>query len=388
MKIAINCIFCQPRGGGIKEYIVNLTSHLAMIDNENEYILYVLQDQVDFAKSLLPAKYTVKPIPYGSSRLSVIKRSLFAQRFWSHEEDCECFDIFHSPFFHAPKLKKAKLVITVHDLRLYRFPKTYSLLRYVYLQRAVKDAIRRADRIVAISQFTKSEILDTCKGINPDKITVIHEAINRDSFSASQLKDFQVPKEYAYLSSDRMLFSLGHIEPRKNYVRLIEAFKRIKAEERNADVRLVIAGKPNVDAQRTIRLLNATEGATYLNFVSHELLLWLYHNAALFVFPSFYEGFGFPPLEAASLGTVSAVSNVSSIPEVCGECAFYFDPYNVEDIAKTIDNALNNTEQRQRKQVLLEKQLRKFSWEKNVRETIKVYSSLKFQEKNIINNIK
>ena len=379
MKIAINCQFCQPKGGGIKEYIVNLTNGIAAVDDTNTYVLYVLEDQLEFARSLLPSKFKLKTIPYKSNFLSVVKRSLFSRFFWLQEEQTEQFDIFHSPFFHAPKLKKAKLVITVHDLRLYRFPKTYNYFRYQFLKRAVKDAIHRADRIISISDFTKSEILALCDTA-PEKITVIHEAINRRSFSSDLLASYQLPADYSYLADSRFLFSLGHIEPRKNYQRLIEAFKMLRNDPRNADLKLVIAGKPYVDTAAVIKLIDETDNVVYLNFIPRELLLWLYKNAALFVFPSYYEGFGFPPLEAASLGTLSAVSNVSSIPEVCGECAFYFDPYNTSDMARVIDTALNSTDERREKAARIEPQLNSFSWVKNAEETVRLYTTIANQQ--------
>ena len=372
MKIAINCIFCQPKGGGIKEYIVNLTNHLAMVDKCNTYILYILEDQLDFAKSLLPQRFRIKTLPYNSDFLSVVRRSLFSQRFWTEEEKKEQFDIFHSPFFHAPKMKHAKLVVTVHDLRLYRYPKTYNPLRYLFLKHAVKETIRRADRIISISDFTKQEMVQLC-GANPDKITVIHEAVNRQAFSADWLKGYELPKEYAELASCRFLFSLGHIEPRKNYPRLIEAFKKLKEKAENVDLKLIIAGKKYVDYKDTVKLMEETPDVVYLDFIPRELLLWLYKNAQLFVFPSTYEGFGFPPLEAASLGTISAVSNVSSIPEVCGDCAFYFSPTDTDEMASVMDCALENAAQRMEKRRLLEPQLNNFSWEKNAIETISVY---------------
>ena len=275
MKIAINCIFCQPRGGGIKEYIVNLTNEIAEVDDKNTYVLYVLEDQMDFARQLLPTKYQIKSVPFKSDFLSVIKRSLFSQWFWYNEEKKEQFDIFHSPFFYAPKFRKAKLVVTVHDLRLYRFPKTYGKLRFLFLQHAVKETVRRADRIISISNFTKNEIVDTCH-VSPEKIVVIHEAVNRDSFSVDSIGKFQLPSEYSYLSTDRFLFSLGHIEPRKNYIRLIEAFTIIKQNPVFSDMKLVIAGKPNVDADKVIKLIEETPDVIYLNFVSREFLLWLF----------------------------------------------------------------------------------------------------------------
>ncbi|MBO7129570.1 MAG: glycosyltransferase family 4 protein [Prevotella sp.] len=375
MKIAINCIFCQPKGGGIKEYIVNLTNHIALCDQDKTYILYVLEDQLEFAKKLLPQRFQIKVVPFKSDFLSVVKRSLFSQRFWTKEEKTERFDIFHSPFFHAPKMKKAKLILTVHDLRLYRYPQTYNPLRYMFLKRAVKDAISRADHIISISEFTKQEMVELC-GVSPEKITVIYEAVNRNAFSEKQLENYVLPKEYTELGQGRILFSLGHIEPRKNYPRLIEAFKKLKEKEENQDLKLVIAGKKYVDYINTIRLMEETPDVVYLDFIPRELLLWLYKNATLFVFPSTYEGFGFPPLEAASMGTISAVSNVSSIPEVCGDCAFYFNPYDVDNMAATIEDALNNAEGRQKKEKLLETQLNKTSWEQNAADTIKLYQTI------------
>ena len=375
MKIAINCIFCQPKGGGIKEYIVNLTNNLSIIDNENDYILYVLEDKMEFAKSVLPSNFKIKTIPYRSGFISVIKRSLFSQSFWSKEEEHEHFDVFHSPFFHAPIMKKAKLVLTVHDLRLYRYPQTYNPLRYLFLKRAVKDSIRRADHIISISEFTKQEIVELCK-VTPEKVTVIHEAINLEAFSDKQLENYILPKEYAEIGKRRFLFSLGHIEPRKNYPRLIEAFRKLKEKKENSDLKLVIAGKKYVNYKDTIKLMKETPDVVYLDFIPRELLLWLYKNATLFVFPSTYEGFGFPPLEAASLGTISAVSNVSSIPEVCGDGVFYFNPYNTDNMAATIEYAINNEEERLKKRNQLNTQLRKTSWKQNAVDTIKLYKTI------------
>ena len=374
MKIAINCIFCAPKGGGIKEYIVNLTNHIALCDHDNTYILYVLDDQLEYARRMLPQQFQIKTVPFKSNFFSVVKRSLFSQRFWSKEEETEQFDIFHSPFFHAPKMKRAKLIITVHDLRLYRYPQTYNPLRYLFLKRAVKDAIRRADHIISISEFTKQEMISLC-GVSPNKVTVIHEAINREAFSVQQIKDYQLPTEYQYLADTRFLFTLGHIEPRKNYQSLIEAFCLLKEKSENKDLKLVIAGKKYVDYKTTVQLMQQTPDVIYLDFIPRELLLWLYQHAALFVFPSTYEGFGFPPLEAASLGTVSAVSNVSSIPEVCGSCAVYFDPYSVDDITTQIHAALNNKAQLEEKRALIESQLATFSWQKNAEETIRLYQT-------------
>ena len=204
-------------------------------------------------------------------------------------------------------------------------------------------------------------------------MTVIHEAINRSFFNANAIENYSLPKEYAYLKDCRFLFCLSQIEPRKNHARLIKAFSALKAMGGFDDLKLVFAGRPLLNAGPVLKLMNETPDVIYLDFVPTELMLWLYQNASLFVYPSYYEGFGFPPLEAASLGTVSAVGKLSSIPEVCGDCAFYFDPYDISDMSKVIDTALKDDSSIQEKKMKLESQLNKFSWEKNARETVKVY---------------
>lgn len=375
MKIAINCQFCFAKGGGgITEYIIQLTNHLAKIDHDNEYVLYALEDQFEYCKTVLPARFKLKPIPYRKSLVSKICRSMFAQSFWSKEEEEERFDVFHSPFFHAPKMKYARLLMTVHDLRLYRYPETYSFLRYQFLKRAVKESIARVDHIIAISQFTKDEMIETC-GVSPDKVTVVHEAINRSFFSVDRIKNYVLPQEYAYLKEGRFLFYLSHIEPRKNHLRLIKAFSAMKAQGGFDDVRLVLAGIQNLDAAPVLKAIAETPDVVYLDYVPTELMLWLSSHATLFVYPSYYEGFGFPPLEAASLGTVSAVAGVSSVPEVCGDCSFYFNPYDVDDMTRVIANALKDKTAIEEKRRMLESQLSKFSWENNARDTLKIYMS-------------
>lgn len=373
MKIAINCQFCFAKGGGgIKEYIIQLTNHLEKVDYDNNYVLYVLEDQYEYAKTVLPKRFKLKPIPYHRNLVSKICRSLFAQRFWSKEEKEEGFDVFHSPFFHAPKMKNARVIMTVHDLRLYRYPETYSFLRYQFLKRAVKDSIARVDHIISISEFTKSEMISSC-GVDPNKVTVVHEAINRSFFSVDNIKNYELPQEYAYLKKGRFLFCLSQIEPRKNHLRLIKAFAALKAQGGFDDLCLVLAGLQKLNAAPVLKAISETPDVTYLDYVPTEMMLWLSHHATLFVYPSYYEGFGFPPLEAASLGTVSAVGRASSVPEVCGDCAFYFDPYDVDDMSRVIAAALNDEAAIQEKKQKLEQQLSKFSWEKNARNTLKIY---------------
>jgi glycosyltransferase involved in cell wall biosynthesis len=149
----------------------------------------------------------------------------------------------------------------------------------------------------------------------------------------------------------------------------------MKAQGGFDDVRLVLAGLQKLDAEPVLKAIAETPDVVYLDYVPTDMMLWLSHHATLFVYPSYYEGFGFPPLEAASLGTVSAVGKASSVPEVCGDCAFYFNPYDVNDMSRVIAAALNDEAAIQEKKQKLESQLSKFSWENNARETLKLYMS-------------
>lgn len=376
MKIAINCSFFQPKGGGIKEYIQNLVENISLIDKDNEYVLYVLKDNYQYAKKNLNTKFKIKPIPFkGNSFLSVIYRSLFQSFFWAMEERKEKWDIFHSPFFYLPRYIKSKKLITVHDMRFYRFPETYTFFRYQFLKRVVKQSINSADKVIAISQFTKDEIKDAYGTID-DKITVIHEAINQTNFAHIDKLNVEYDNKIAdSLYGQSFILSVGHLEPRKNFDRLIDAFE-IAQKELKKDTKLVIVGKLGHHYDNTLKKINKNNNIIYLDFVSSELLNWLYESASLFVFPSIYEGFGFPPLEAGIHNTISAVSNLSSIPEICGEAVAYFDPYDTENMAKVITKCMKDSTLRRNLKDNIQRQIHMYSWQENAKKTISLYSEI------------
>lgn len=370
MKIAINCIFFQPIGDGIKQYIYNIVTELSQVDKSNKYVLYVLNDQMAYTKERFPTNMKIKCVPFGSTE--VIKRSLCEFRFWGKEERIEMFDVFHSPFFHSPRFKNAKVILTVHDLRFCRYPFTYPILRYIYLKFVVGRSLRRCDKIISISEFTKQELIEIYS-IEESKITVIHEALNKNHFS-TEIALIDKENLIQNLKTKQFVLTVGRIEPRKNFNRLLLAFRILKREERNRQLNLVIVGQMGHE-KHFLKLINEIPDVHYLNYVEQDILIWLYKNAKLFVFPSYYEGFGFPPLEAAYMGLISAVSNVSSIPEICGDSSFYFNPFDVDNIMKTMNEALYDKAQIQNKRNKLQENLQRFSWKNNALETLKLYNS-------------
>lgn len=371
MKVAINCNFLAPKSGGIKEYILNILDGFYELKRVDiEFVVYVLEDNLDYAKSVLGNRFRIKTTPFTSKQK--IKRSLFEQSFWRKEEERERFDIFHSPFFYSPKFRAAKIVITVHDMRFERYPSTYTKLRYFFLKRVVKRSLIRCDYIITISQFTKDEIIELY-GIDESKISVVWEAIDKSKFNIKNLDLQSLDQKYSDFCDD-FLLSVGHLEPRKNYNRLIKAFANLR-DERGYKGRLVIVGKKAHDFQETLQLINE-EDVIYLNFVSDDELIYLYYRSRLFLFPSIYEGFGFPPLEAAALDTASVVSNTSCIPEICGGGAVYFDPFNVDDIASKISTVINNPVLEDELKSAMKRNLERFSWERNVTETLNIYEKV------------
>lgn len=374
MKVAVNCAFLQPRGGGVKEYMVNLVNNLCRIEPENDYVIYVLRDFREYASACLSgADVRIKEIPFKTgSSFNKIVRSLSEGRFWLREEREEKWDLFHSPFFHAPALRATKTLLTVHDLRFVRYPETYSRLRAIFLRHAVKRSVMKADHIISISGFTKEEIMKAYR-VEESRITTIHEAINPGDFS--KLREAEKGPEC--LNGRRFILSVGHLEPRKNYVGLIRAFLSMKHRTPSLDdLKLVIVGRKECRYKETLRMIESSPDVEYLDFVSHETLIWLYRHASLFAFPSFYEGFGFPPLEAAALGLPSAVSNAASIPEICGDGVIYFNPHDIDDMADALGKGLLDDSERTRLIRKLPGMAGAYSWERNAVETLKVYHSL------------
>lgn len=378
MKIAINCSYFQPFGCGVKEYIKNLVENLSLLDKENEYVLYALADTYEYARLGLNTRFRIKRIPFGGgSLIKVVKRSLFSGSFWRKEEEIEKWDIFHSPFYYSPKLKNTPVVLTVHDIRFVRYPGTYKFLRYQYLRRVVKQSVMRADRIIAVSQFTKNELCEAY-GISGENIRVVHEAVNPEHFRCSETEEYiwQNFGMVRCLEGAPYILTVGTLEPRKNFDRLIEAFERAKSSLPQG-TKLVIVGKKYKGYKSLMTTIRENNDICYLDFVPQPLLNRLYREASLFIFPSIYEGFGFPPLEAGLHGVPSVVSNMSSMPEVCGNAALYFNPFDVEDMADKISAVFKDESLRAGLSARMALRLNDFSWRQNARDTMAVYSSLR-----------
>jgi glycosyltransferase involved in cell wall biosynthesis len=292
-------------------------------------------------------------------------------------------ELFHATEHLLLPLRHTPSVLTIHDLVFRLFPHYHKPLNYAFLNLAVPLFIRRADHLIAVSQSTRRDLI-RLYGVNADKVTVIYEAASRRFRPQPPEETERVRQKYGL--PERFILSLSTLEPRKNYKRLIEALalarqmSGVRGSHLDAGQwRLVIVGEKGWLYQpffRRLEELRMEDEVTLLGRVSDEDLPALYSAATIFAFPSLYEGFGLPPLEAMACGTPVVCSRASSLPEIGGEAAHYFNPTNAEEMAKTMHKVLMDEalQQEMRQEGL--RQASRFSWAKAAEETMGVYRAV------------
>jgi glycosyltransferase involved in cell wall biosynthesis len=279
-------------------------------------------------------------------------------------------DVFHAGPFLVPAGKKSAIVVTVNDLTPVLFPELH-LASNLFTVRQLVRRLERADLVVVPSASTGRDLGRL--GIVPQqKVRVIPYAAD-GFFRPVELKDLEMLSGFG-LEGDYIL-NVGALEPRKNLPRLFEAFKLLK-DRHHLPHKLVVAGPRGWNDQEVFRSVNRfklSDSVVFAGYVSREILRLLYSHAALLVYPSLYEGFGLPPLEAMASGCPVAASNTGSLPEVVGEAGIYFNPLEIEDIAGAIHRILGSVELRAKLVQSGRLQSGKFSWEKTAEATRKVY---------------
>jgi glycosyltransferase involved in cell wall biosynthesis len=358
---------------GVGTYIRNVVRTLGRLDRENEYLLIGPPQKVQEIGALPPNFHTVP--------LTSPERSVQGFReFRTALRRLEC-DLVHVPnLFSIPRAMPCPYVMTVHDMvehmsRPWGQSGFWRSLRWQLTRRALEGAAR----IFAVSNFTKTEI-EKLFGISADRIEVVYNAID-DRFlrgHASAADRELIAKRYQVTYP--FLLYAGRISPHKNVVRMIEAFSALKTElekeQAYPDLKLIIIGDDlsgNPDLRRTVVRSGVQNDVRFLGFVPIEVLRIFYDEAKIFVFPSLYEGFGLPPLEAMAHGTPVVTSNVSSLPEVVGRAAVLVNPENVFDIMRALHRVLTDQALRGRMKERSYEQAARFSWETSVRHILDVY---------------
>ncbi len=361
---------------GVGTYIRNVVRTLGRLDGETQYFLIGPTAKMpEFG--LLPANF--HPI-----ELSSPERSVKGYReFRSVLKSLDC-DLLHIPnLFSVPRALPCPYVMTVHDMleHMARAREQSGFWRSVHFQ-LTKRVLGGAARIFAVSNFTKNE-MEKLFGIPADRIEVVYNAIDeRFLHGHASAADRQLIVQRYQVTYPFLLYA-GRISPHKNVVRMIEAFSALKTQlEKDGelpDLKLIIIGDDlsgNPDLRRTVVRSGVHNDVRFLGFVPIEVLRIFYDMAKIFVFPSLYEGFGLPPLEAMAHGTPVVASNVSSLPEVVGNAAVLVNPENVFEIMRALHRVLVDQSLRDRMKERSYQQAAKFSWEKSVLRILDVYRQL------------
>jgi glycosyltransferase involved in cell wall biosynthesis len=351
---------------GIGTYIRNLLRHLARIDHDTEYVLLCGDGDLGVAAQLGPNfRAVLEPSPNYS-----IREQLHIPWVLRRERP----DLYHAPHYVLPAAINCSSVVTIHDCIHLMFPQYLpSRAAYAYARAQMWTAAHRSDCILTVSDASKRDILHLFN-IPPEKIVVIYNAIDAH-FSVTPPADAVGRVRERYQLNHRFVLYVGNIKPHKNLVRLIEAFNELRTGELE-DLKLLIIGDEisKLPAlRRAVHRHKLHKHVRFLGYVPDDQLAVLYRLAAVFAFPSLYEGFGLPPLEAMASGTPVVVSNVSSLPEVVGDAAVLVDPHDVSSIVDGLRLVLTDparAEEMRRKGL---ERAREFSWERSVARTLEVY---------------
>lgn len=292
-------------------------------------------------------------------------------------------DLFWSPHFNFTSLSGAesglKKIITVHDLSFLRYPQFFSRRKnFWHKALGVKKILREADNIIAVSENTKNDIVELA-GIAPDKVKVIYSGNNVAKEEWPEEKIRACLRKFG-LNAPFILY-VGNIEPRKNISGVIKAYNRLRNDLKNEGetVGLALAGAPGWKDSRINSDWQASpykDQIKFLGYINDEEKGILYSQAAAFVYPSYYEGFGFPPLEAMTYGTPVVCSNVSSLPEIVAGAGIMINPEKPEEIAEALKLILTDRELRTRLIASGYERAKLFSWDKAAREYLELFKEL------------
>jgi glycosyltransferase involved in cell wall biosynthesis len=358
------------RDYGIGTYVRNLLRQLARQDATNEYVILCREADCDALEELGPR---FRPVIENAGSYSIAEQ--FALPIALRRESAE---LFHAPHYVLPPLTPCRAVVTIHDCIHLRFPQYLpSRVGYAYARAQMWTATHRAARVITVSEASKRDILRYFH-VPESRIDVIYNAIDERFWQQPAADEIARVRERYRLDSPFVLYA-GNIKPHKNLERLIEAFHLLRQNAAMKDVQLLIIGdeiSKYATLRRAVHSHKLHKHVRFFGFVSHQTLAALYRLAAAFVFPSLYEGFGLPPLEAMASGTPVITSNVSSLPEVVGDAALLIDPYEPAAIADAMQRVLDDTaladDLRRRGLV----RARTFSWERSIARVREIYDEV------------
>ncbi len=351
---------------GVERYASEVIRNLARIDRTNEYILYFRSQPQAWFKEL-PPNFKIKVIPF--------------PKFWTQtrlafELLIHPVDVFFMPIQALPFLHPRNSVITLHDLAYEYYPQAFAPFMRFYLKLTTRWGVHMAKKIITVSESTKNDAIKTY-GITP--IKVIPAQLGLDgTFKPVPYAEVQPILDTEKLTYKKYILHVGTLQPRKNIEKLVDAYLKLRRDF-HIEEKLVIAGGKGWMWEPILAKIEAAknDGVVYLEFVSESFLHSLYSGAVCLAFPSLYEGFGLPSLEAMASGTPVVVSNISSLPEVAGEAGTYVEPSSVDSIAQGIMKVLESKQYQEEKSKLGLERAKGFTWDSCARKILEVFEGLK-----------
>jgi glycosyltransferase involved in cell wall biosynthesis len=366
MRIGIDARSLGQKGLGVGRYLSNLLKHYPELDRSNEYLLYLKEGKPSAALSGFSSKTISLPLlNYNFAWLNLrLPFELVRDR----------IDLFHCPFYGLPVYQPCPMIVTIHDIIYEIHPEWFPKLRGASFRFLSRWGAKTARKIIAVSEHTKKDIIERYH-VPEERIEVIYEAPD-DMYKPVKDEALLRKTKLKYNITKDFLIHVGAIHKRRNIISLLKVFKRLRQGGR--DLQLVLVGSiqwPFIDLKRLLVDMGLRDDVGHLGFVPDEDLVCLYNAAMIFVYPSLYEGFGLPLVEAMACGTPVAASNVSSIPEVVGDAGILFDPYNEDEIFDSIKGVLDDKNARD---ALVSKGLsraKQFSWVRAAKQTIELYNN-------------
>lgn len=370
MKIGIDARLYGTKHRGIGRYSQKLIENLEKIDQKNQYVVFLSKDNFfDFK----PQNKNFKKVLVDSRVYSWQEQILFPLMLKKYK-----FDFIHFFHFNVPFFYRQRFIVTIHDLIISHYPSSRATtlnpllykIKLFFYQLIVKSTVRRAQKIIAISEFTKNDIVRLLKA-DDKKIQVIYEGIGTLKETTA---DCQMVLDNLSIKNKYLLY-VGSAYPHKNLSKLL--FVLAEMIKSRPDLKLVLVGEINYfykQIKNEIKNLDLELNVILTDYINDDKLVCLYKKAEAYVFPSLIEGFGLPPLEAQNYNLPVISSNSSCLPEILGQSAIYFNPEDSIEMLEKINLLLDDEKLRQELIIKGRENIKKYSWQKCAEETLDIYN--------------
>lgn len=374
MRVGIDYTAAVNQSAGIGRFVRSLVESLASLDQSNEYVLFYshrgqhkprlpFADHLNFRERALPVSDRILTIIWHRLGIPVPVDFITGP-----------VDVFHSPDFVLPPVRRAAKVLTVHDLSFFLFPECADEGLRSYLEKAVPSSVAKADVITADSANTKNDLVCLLDA-DPDRVEVVYCGVDGKFRVLNANDDLLGVTRRRFGLNFPFILSVGVIEPRKNHAKLIQAYALLKSRP-SFEHKLVIAGRRgwlSDDVFRVVEELKLTSDVIFLGHILESDLVALYNLADVFAYPSLYEGFGLPVLEAMACGTPVVSSDSSSLPEVVGDAGLMITPDDVEGLAAAIERAIFDSQSVEELRAKGLERAKLFTWHKAAERMMEVY---------------